>query len=175
MKKTITIIMLILVSTLGVISRAAEQPISKKDTLQDDYLSKQIFDNIASNPSPIDTLNPLKSVFGINIDDSQADVPHSYKYARLTEDTTSKLNRINKIWTISDKVKAEVVIVEDDANLTIKVYNMLGKEIAEIFSGLQSQKTKVYEYPTASLPNGIYICILTGKNFRDTKKFIVSR
>ncbi len=175
MRVTLTIITLILFSTLGIVSRAADLPIAKQDTLQDDYLSQQIFSNIESNPSHRDTVNPLKSVFGINIDDSKAGVSYIFKYARLAEDTTAKLNSISRLWQVSEKLNAEVKLAKDDANLTLKVYNMLGKEVAEIFSGLQPQKTKVYEYPTASLPNGIYICILTGQNFRDTKKFIVSR
>ncbi len=175
MKATLTIITLILVSTLGMISRAAEYSVATQDSLQEDYLSKQIYTNINSNPSQHDTLNPLKSVFGINIDDSKTDVPYIYKYARLAEDTTSKQNKIERIWKNNDILYVEVVLAEKDANITIKIYNVLGNEVDLIKNGLQNQNKEVYDHSIATLPNGFYICTISGKNFRDTKKFTVSR
>jgi hypothetical protein len=52
---------------------------------------------------------------------------------------------------------------------------MLGKEVLEVFRGTSSSAQEEVYTTSFNLPNGIYICVLQSKNFKDTEKFIISR
>lgn len=123
---------------------------------------------------PVDTINRTSSLIGTNIDKLLQDGKTGLKRATVAGDTSSTPNRIDKIWRSGDILNVQVVLEEKDVNLTLKVYNMLGKEVAEIHNGPARSDGK-YTYRDTPLPNGIYICTLTGPRFRDTEKFIVSR
>jgi hypothetical protein len=97
-----------------------------------------------------------------------------YKKARVNVDTLTQ-NKITKVWETNGQVRVEVTLQKKGVDITLKVYNMLGKEIKTIYTGTQSKDKEEYQFNSSELPNGIYICMLVGSTFRDTEKFIVSR
>ena len=73
-----------------------------------------------------------------------------------------------------DKFVVKVNLKDKDSEIRLSVFNILGKEVFEIHNGKPINGNE-YEFLSSNLPNGIYLCILTGRNFRDAAKFIVSR
>ncbi len=98
----------------------------------------------------------------------------SSKDIRIEEDSVTS-NIITKVWYASTELKVEVYQVVKQQEITITVYNMLGKEVLVVYKGTSSSQQKEEYSATFNLPNGIYICVLQGKNFRDSEKFIISR
>lgn len=97
-----------------------------------------------------------------------------YKKSRVNADTITT-SKITKIWETNGQIRVEVTLQKKGADITLKVYNMLGKEIKTIYTGTQSKDKEEYQFNSSELPNGIYICMLIGTTFRDTEKFIISR
>ena len=108
---------------------------------------------------------------GIIIDD--------YKYVKsgkfVEQDTSTVKNEITTIYS-SDQINFKVRISLKEYNVPIKltVFNMLGNLVKEIYNGTAVKGTE-YPLDATNLPNGLYLCILEGRNFRDAEKFIISR
>lgn len=98
----------------------------------------------------------------------------SSKLSKVEQDTITS-NRITKVWYTSTELNVEIYQVLKQQEINITVYNMLGKEVLEVFSGTSSSRVEEVYSITFNLPNGIYICVLQGKSFRDSEKFIISR
>lgn len=98
----------------------------------------------------------------------------STKLSGVESDTITS-NKITKVWYTSSELNVEVYQVFKQQEITITVYNMLGKEVLDVFKGTSSSRLEEVYTATFNLPNGIYICVLQGKNFRDSEKFIISR
>ncbi|GAB1431130.1 hypothetical protein MASR2M18_19650 [Ignavibacteria bacterium] len=65
---------------------------------------------------------------------------------------------------------------EDQHNISINAFNLLGKKVTEIYQGPEKAgRGKDYTFNVGGLPNGIYICVVQGDNFRLAEKFIISR
>ncbi|MFA7626852.1 MAG: T9SS type A sorting domain-containing protein [Candidatus Kapaibacterium sp.] len=98
----------------------------------------------------------------------------SNKNIVVSNDTITS-NRITKVWYSATEINVEIYQILKQQEITITVYNMLGKELLEIFRGTSSSRAEEVYSVTFNLPNGIYICVLQGKTFRDSEKFIISR
>jgi hypothetical protein len=61
------------------------------------------------------------------------------------------------------------------ANITLKVYDMLGREVAEIAQGNFSPGRHKAEFNGASLPSGIYFYTLKAGEFSATKKLMLMK
>jgi len=92
-----------------------------------------------------------------------------------TESDTITSNKITKVWYTSAELNIQVYQVFKQQEIAITVYNMLGKEVLEVFKGTSTTSTEETYSKTFNLPNGIYICIMQGKNFKSSEKFIISR
>ena len=57
--------------------------------------------------------------------------------------------------------------------LTLKVYNLLGQEVATIFEGVQSAGNYSVTFDANGLTGGIYFYQLKAGNFVENKKFIL--
>lgn len=98
-----------------------------------------------------------------------------YSYIRKIQQDTTKENKIKSVWIDKDNLNAEVSLIDIDQKINISVYNLLGKKVFDIFDGLPQDERAVYVKPAVSIPNGVYLCVVLGKNFRLREKFIVSR
>ncbi len=59
-----------------------------------------------------------------------------------------------------------------DSWVTLKVYNVLGEEVATLVEGLQVSGYKFVEWEASELPNGIYLCRLTAGSYSATIKLV---
>lgn len=84
-------------------------------------------------------------------------------------------NSIQRVWSKNEQFYIRVSLMDYQSDVTLTAYNMLGKEVLKIHQGTPKPKDTLYEFSSSELPNGVYICVLQGKNFRDAEKFIVSR
>jgi len=119
---------------------------------------------------------PIIKNSGTNIANSKSLLLNS----KVESDTSKSLNKITRVWSNGeDRFVVRVELASGyNGDIQLSVFNILGKEVIEIHKGqVSSNPTNSYEYEflSSNLPNGIYLCILNGRNFRDAEKFIVSR
>ena len=61
------------------------------------------------------------------------------------------------------------------SNVTLKVYNVLGQEVATIFQGFQNAGKYTATFEGVNLASGIYFYTLHADNFNMTKKMILMK
>lgn len=91
------------------------------------------------------------------------------------ENDTVKTNSIINIWNSNEIYNVRVHVRDKDSEIDIGIFNMLGKEVMKVYKGVVGNNEAIYEFNADKLPNGVYLCVLQGRNFRDVEKFIVSR
>lgn len=95
---------------------------------------------------------------------------------KLIESDSIRSNKISKIINRRDYIAIRIELTDWDQEIELSAYNLLGKKIIDIFKGRPVPDPEhEYEFSSASLPNGIYLCVLHGRNIRDAKRFVVSR
>jgi hypothetical protein len=62
-----------------------------------------------------------------------------------------------------------------DQKIQVGIFNMLGKQVMEIYEGEYKNFRSPYVLDSTYLPNGLFLCVAQGKSFRLAEKFIVSR
>ena len=75
-------------------------------------------------------------------------------------------NPFNPVTTISFSIPTE-------GNVSLKIFNTIGQEIATIVSGNLSAGTYSYKWNAKEQANGIYFYKLTAESFSETKKMIL--
>lgn len=65
--------------------------------------------------------------------------------------------------------------IPDNENVSLKVYNVLGKEIAVFWDGYLKAGTYNAEFDGTNLTSGIYFFRLQSANFSDTKKMVLMK
>lgn len=90
------------------------------------------------------------------------------------EADTSINNRILQVWSTSTELNVKIQVSDKNKTINITVYNMLGKEIVKVYDGQHVREKDPYTV-SINIPNGIYICVLTGDGFKHAEKFIISR
>lgn len=98
--------------------------------------------------------------------------------AKTEQDTSRKDNRIVSLRDGGDKFLLYLEILDHESQIEINIYNMLGKNVLEVYKGTPKPNGVPYDIiisgPNA-LPNGPYLCVVVGRNFRLPQKFIVMR
>jgi hypothetical protein len=61
----------------------------------------------------------------------------------------------------------------EEANVSLKVYNMLGEEMATLVEGMQSAGYRSVEFNASGLPSGAYFYRITAGSFTNLKKFVL--
>lgn len=63
--------------------------------------------------------------------------------------------------------------VPKSGNVTLKVYNMLGKQVAELVNGFRSAGYYLVDFSGAELSSGVYYYRIESESFSDVKKMIL--
>ena len=100
--------------------------------------------------------------------------PSSLEF-RTVEADSSVNNIIEKVYNNGELYTVEIQLNDYDNQIRILVFNMLGNLVKSVFEGNPLTENSVYQFDASNLPNGVYLCILEGPNFRDAEKFIISR
>ena len=138
------------------------------------YSNSQTIDFSSKNNKNISSkstqVQPAQNSDGIIIDSKQ-----SSKTVRIDQDTSNIKNEILRVST-SDNLNFNVKIRLKEYIIPIKIniYNMLGNLVEAVYSGTAIKDVE-YPFVASNLPNGFYLCILQGPNFRDAEKFTISR
>lgn len=94
----------------------------------------------------------------------------------VNEDTTKKENKITSVRESSDKIFLYIDLIDYDQKIQISVFNLLGKKVLDVFEGMPYKDPDyAYEISKSNLPNGVYLFIVLGKNFKLREKFVISR
>ncbi len=138
------------------------------------YSNSQTIDIISKNNKLVSTKTSVvqsnQSPDGTIIDSKQ-----SSKTVRIDQDTSSIKNEILRVSTSNNlNFNVKIRLKEYIIPIKINIYNMLGNLVEEVYSGTAIKDVE-YPFVASNLPNGFYLCILQGPNFRDAEKFTISR
>ncbi len=59
------------------------------------------------------------------------------------------------------------------SRVTLKVYDMLGREVKTLVDGLQTAGSHSVTFNAANMPSGVYLCSLQAGTYHDTKKLLL--
>ncbi|MES2767062.1 MAG: T9SS type A sorting domain-containing protein [Bacteroidota bacterium] len=94
--------------------------------------------------------------------------------SRMIADTTAKIQYIKNKG--GDKYEVILTLPNDIAQIEINVYNILGRKMGDVvWKGSPKKNDEGYEIEVSGLPEGMYICVVQGKDFRLAEKFVISR
>ena len=112
---------------------------------------------------------------------SSLDTPRGTNIANSTnrlfevEADSTTTNKIDKVYNNGEIYTVEIELSDYSSSIRLLVFNMLGNMVKTVHNGQPLPANSVYQFDASNLPNGIYLCILEGPNFRDAEKFIISR
>ncbi len=90
-------------------------------------------------------------------------------------DTAKRENRIVFARASADVFTARIELMNDEQNLDVGIYNMLGKKVLDVYKGYAGRGPHEYTAAIQDLPEGVYICIVQGSDFRKAEKFYFNR
>ncbi|MCO6466162.1 MAG: T9SS type A sorting domain-containing protein [Bradyrhizobiaceae bacterium] len=93
----------------------------------------------------------------------------------VANDTVRTDSRIVSVHAAADVFTAKIDLASEQPQVDLAIYNMLGKKMSEVYRGPASKGEHEYVSSISDLPEGVYICILQGSNFRRAEKFYLSR
>ncbi|MFA6569744.1 MAG: T9SS type A sorting domain-containing protein [Bacteroidota bacterium] len=76
-----------------------------------------------------------------------------------------------------ERVLVCLKLQEYNKRISISIYNMLAKRVLDIYEGTARKDECPDEYTIhkSKLPNGVYLCVVTGEKLKLVDKFIVSK
>lgn len=131
------------------------------------------FDNIEYTSLNINHDLKTQATIGTNI-------VNNYEVSSLEKTASTELdsavsNSITNLYINNDILFVDVRIKDKNSKIRLSIYNMLAKEVLLISDDIQPSEYFTYQKNINELPNGAYICVLVGNNFRDAEKFLISR
>ena len=117
------------------------------------------------------TLRQIKFITDL----SRLDFDGSFSYSKIVEVSTAPLtfslsqnypNPFNPVTQIKYSVP-------EDTYISLKVFNMLGQEVATLFEGLQKTGNYTASFNGSGLASGLYIYQLKANDFVATKKLLL--
>ena len=90
-------------------------------------------------------------------------------------DPESKESKIIMARSSNDVFTVEIDLAKDQGKIDLGIYNMLGKRLNDVYSGPAAKGRHDYTTSSSDLPEGVYICILKGDDFRRAAKFYLNR
>ena len=122
---------------------------------------------IENSPSLLSTIPD-----GTNIDSKYS---NSLVQRVEQEADSSVKNEIVSLYSQSQlQFFVRIQLAEYNVEIKLLIFNMLGNLVKEAFAGVATKGVE-YDFDASNLPNGLYLCILEGPNFRDAEKFTISR
>lgn len=97
------------------------------------------------------------------------------KKVNVARESAEEDSRIVKAHANSAGFTARISLNKDETKLDIGIYNMLGKRMGDVYSGPATKGEHQYTTSTEFLPEGVYICIMQGSDFRRASKFYLNR
>jgi len=94
---------------------------------------------------------------------------------QVREADTTRTSRIVFVRATSDVFNTRIDLVQDETTLDLGIYNMLGKKVMDVYRGPERKGEHDYSLSISELPEGVYICIMQGSNYRRAEKFYISR
>ncbi|MBU3700254.1 MAG: T9SS type A sorting domain-containing protein [Candidatus Kapabacteria bacterium] len=97
-----------------------------------------------------------------------------------TKTNTGRDSAIAPPRIVSTRVSAEVFsarveLAGDESLVDIAIYNMLGKRVMDVFKGASARGLHEHTQSISELPEGVYMCVMQGSNFRKAEKFFFNR
>jgi hypothetical protein len=65
--------------------------------------------------------------------------------------------------------------IPENSRVSIKVYDILGKEVAALIDKQQNPGTYIVIWDAKSASSGIYFCRITAGSFTDTKRMVLNK
>jgi len=97
-------------------------------------------------------------------------------FIKQNADTVVGVNKITKVWSDGANINVALLISKSEtAPIKLSLFNLLGKEVKVMYEGFRKEEDYIYSANINELPNGVYICVLTSNNYRDAKKFVISK
>ena len=90
-------------------------------------------------------------------------------------DTTRKEYRVEVFTDVGSERGAVRVTLNESQPIEIVAFNILGKRVAEVFSGEAHAGMNTVSFDLSGLSDGVYLCVVRGRNFKTAEKFLVSR
>lgn len=123
-------------------------------------------------------LNPKSTVF--------ASLGHIFDYTNVQTPNESAASKINNNETIGNEVLTSEnypnpfnpttlirFTIKYSGKVTLKVYDVLGREVAELFNGFHEPGSYEVPFNGSNLPSGVYFYNLTSKGNSITKKMLL--
>lgn len=140
-------------------------------------ISLALYANETIKPTNYETIENSYSLLsntsdGINIDSKYSNslVPKVEQEA----DSTTKNEIVSVFSSNQIDFRVKIKLVEYNISIKLLIFNMLGNLVEEVWVGVATEGPD-YPFDASNLPNGLYLCILEGPNFRDAEKFTISR
>lgn len=83
--------------------------------------------------------------------------------------------RIISTRVVAEVFTAKIEIATDEPLVDIAIFNMLGKRVMEVYKGASARGIHEHVQSVSDLPEGVYMCVMQGNNFRKAEKFFFSR
>lgn len=97
------------------------------------------------------------------------------KTASASRSIADTAARIQSVKTSGDKCEVKLSLPSEVSQIEISIHNILGRKMPDTWKGEPRKDSELYELSINGLPEGMYICVVQGKNFRLAEKFIISR
>lgn len=136
-------------------------PVFVQLTISNNYVFAGIADNVSGNTIWRRSLSEITEVKS-----TESKTQNEFKLFQnypnpFNPNTNIKYQIANKKYQITN------------SNVTLKVYNILGKEIATLVNKKQSQGTYEVTFDGSQYPSGVYFYKLETQNYIDTKKMLL--
>jgi hypothetical protein len=106
----------------------------------------------------------------------QTDANGSFKYSNIININFDGIKKYNLLQNYPNPFNPSTIIrfeIPVESNVSIKVYNIIGKEVAELLNEKRNQGNYEVQFNANNLPSGFYIYKIIAGNFTSSKKMLL--